>query len=143
VGGGVPKGDAFEKGFFVEPTVFTDVSPDSELAQEEVFGPVLAVIPFNTEDEAIAIANSTAYGLVAGLWTQNLSRAHRIAKCLEVGGVWINTYRTSAAQAPFGGVKSSGIGRERGLHALDEYLEIKNHMIDLSTDVRDPFTIRT
>lgn len=142
-GGGEPQGDLFARGYFVEPTVFTDVEPDSELAQEEVFGPVLAIIPFETEEQAIAIANGTAYGLVAGLWTQNLARAHRIARQLQVGGVWVNTYRTNAAQAPFGGVKASGSGRERGLHALDEYLEIKNLMIDLSNEARDPFAIRT
>ncbi|MBE0402250.1 aldehyde dehydrogenase [Halomonas citrativorans] len=142
-GGGEPQGDVYTRGYFVEPTVFTDVEPDSELAQEEVFGPVLAIIPFETEEQAIAIANGTAYGLVAGLWTQNLARAHRVARQLQVGGVWVNTYRTNAAQAPFGGVKASGSGRERGLHALDEYLEIKNLMIDLSNEARDPFAIRT
>ncbi len=142
-GGGEPQGDLYTRGYFVEPTVFTDVEPDSELAQEEVFGPVLAIIPFETEEQAIAIANGTAYGLVAGLWTQNLARAHRVARQLQVGGVWVNTYRTNAAQAPFGGVKASGSGRERGLHALDEYLEIKNLMIDLSNEARDPFAIRT
>lgn len=143
VGGGGPQGDVYARGYFVEPTVFSDVDPDSELAQEEVFGPVLAIIPFDTEEQAIAIANGTAYGLVAGLWTQNLARAHRVARQLQVGGVWVNTYRTNAAQAPFGGVKASGSGRERGLHALDEYLEIKNLMIDLSNEARDPFAIRT
>nr|WP_283101531.1 aldehyde dehydrogenase [Halomonas populi] len=143
VGGGVPQGEAFAQGCFVEPTVFVDVAPHSELAQEEIFGPVLAVIPFDDEAEAIEIANGTAYGLVAGLWTQNLSRVHRVAKRLKVGGIWVNTYRTSAAQAPFGGVKASGIGRERGLRALDEYLEVKNLMIDLSEEDRDPFAIRT
>ncbi|SJN09582.1 Aldehyde dehydrogenase [Halomonas citrativorans] len=142
-GGGVPQGDVYGRGYFVEPTVFSDVASDSELAQEEVFGPVLAIIPFETEEQAIAIANGTAYGLVAGLWTQNLARAHRVARQLQVGGVWVNTYRTNAAQAPFGGVKASGTGRERGLHALDEYLEIKNLMIDLSNEARDPFAIRT
>ncbi|CDG52985.1 aldehyde dehydrogenase [Vreelandella titanicae] len=142
-GGRVPQGDVYGRGYFVEPTVFSDVAPDSELAQEEVFGPVLAIIPFDTEEQAIAIANGTAYGLVAGLWTQNLARAHRVARQLQVGGVWVNTYRTNAAQAPFGGVKASGSGRERGMHALDEYLEIKNLMIDLSNEARDPFAIRT
>ena len=142
-GGRVPQGDLYDRGYFVEPTVFSDVAPDSELAQEEVFGPVLAIIPFDTEEQAIAIANGTAYGLVAGLWTQNLARAHRVARQLRVGGVWVNTYRTNAAQAPFGGVKASGSGRERGMHALDEYLEIKNLMIDLSNEARDPFAIRT
>lgn len=83
------------------------------------------------------------FGLVAGLWRQNLARTHRVARQLQVGRVWVNTYRTNAAQAPFCGVKASGSGRERGLHALDEYLEIKNLMIDLSNEARDPFVIRT
>lgn len=143
VGGKAPTGEGLENGFFVEPTVFADVAPDAELAQQEVFGPVLAIIPFETEEEAIRIANGTAYGLVAGMWTRDLSRAHRVAGQLRVGSVWVNTYRTSAAQAPFGGVKASGFGRERSHHALAEYLEVKNVMIDLAEEARDPFAIRT
>lgn len=143
VGGKAPDNGALQHGFFIEPTVFTEVASDSELAQEEVFGPVLAIIPFETEEEAVAIANGTAYGLVAGVWTRDLARAHRIAAQLEVGSVWVNTYRTTAAQAPFGGVKASGFGRERSYHALAEYLEIKNVMIDLAGEARDPFAIST
>jgi aldehyde dehydrogenase (NAD+) len=129
-------------GLFIAPTVFTDVTPDSDLAQQEVFGPALAVIPFDTDDEAVEIANSTEFGLASGIWTQNLSRAHSVAKLLRAGTVWINTYRTSAAQAPFGGVGHSGYGRERGIEALLEFTRFKNVMIDLSNDVRDPFTAR-
>ncbi|GAA5174674.1 MULTISPECIES: aldehyde dehydrogenase [Halomonadaceae] len=143
VGGRAPDSAALQAGCFVEPTVFTGVAPDSELAREEVFGPVLAIIPFDSEDEAVAIANGTDYGLVAGVWTRDLARAHRVVGRLRVGSVWINTYRASAAQAPFGGVKASGFGRERSHHALNEYLDIKNVMIDLGDEVRDPFALRT
>ncbi len=129
-------------GLFVAPTVFTDVKPDSDLAQQEVFGPALAVIPFDSDDEAVEIANSTEFGLASGIWTQNLSRAHSVAKLLRAGTVWVNTYRTSAAQAPFGGVGHSGYGRERGIEALLEFTRFKNVMIDLSNDIRDPFTAR-
>jgi aldehyde dehydrogenase (NAD+) len=100
------------------------------------------VIPFDSDEEAVAIANSTEFGLASGLWTQSLSRAHTIAKQLRAGTVWVNTYRTSAAQAPFGGVGHSGYGRERGIEALLEFTRYKNVMIDLSDDVRDPFTAR-
>lgn len=139
-GGGTPSDT---RGYFVEPTVFADVPLESELAREEVFGPVLAVIRFRTEQEAVEIANSTDFGLAAGIWTRDLSRAHRVARELICGTVWVNTYRQSAAQAPFGGVKKSGYGRERGIEAIEEYLRTKNVLIDLSDEVRDPFQIRT
>lgn len=132
-----------EAGLFVEPTVLAEVHNDMPIAQQEVFGPVLAVIPFDEEDEAVSIANDTEFGLAAGIWTENLTRAHRVAKQLDCGTVWVNTYRSSAAQAPFGGVKHSGYGRERGVEAVDEYLRVKNTMIELSTAPRDPFTLRT
>jgi aldehyde dehydrogenase (NAD+) len=130
-------------GLFVQPTVIARARNDMEIAQEEVFGPVVVVIPFESEDEAIAIANDSPFGLAAGVWTQNLARAHRVAAQLQVGQVWINTYRVQAAQAPFGGTKRSGYGRERGIEAIDEYLRIKNTMIDLSDEQRDPFAIKT
>lgn len=141
-GGGAPEDDILAGGAFVEPTIFTKVAPDSRLAQEEVFGPVLAVTTFSSDEEAVAIANGTDFGLASGLWTQNVQRAHRVARDLIAGTVWINTYRYSAAQAPFGGVKQSGYGRERGLEALDEYLRTKNVLMDLSDDIRDPFAIK-
>lgn len=141
-GGGAPEDDTLAGGAFVEPTIFTKVAPDSRLAQEEVFGPVLAVTTFSSDEEAVDIANGTDFGLASGLWTQNVQRAHRVAKDLIAGTVWINTYRYSAAQAPFGGVKQSGYGRERGLEALDEYLRTKNVLMDLSDDIRDPFAIK-
>lgn len=142
LGGAKPDDENLPGGSYVQPTIFTDVAPDSRLAQEEVFGPVLAVTRFSTEEEAVAIANSTEFGLASGIWTSDLSRAHRVARDLIAGTVWVNTYRYSAAQAPFGGVKRSGYGRERGLEALDEYLRTKNVLIDLSNSVRDPFAIK-
>ncbi|SDS63561.1 aldehyde dehydrogenase family protein [Microlunatus soli] len=141
-GGGVPDDPALAAGCFVQPTVFGDVDPHAELAQQEVFGPVLASHRFADEDEAVAIANATEFGLASGIWTTSLSRAHRVARELAAGTVWVNTYRYSAAQAPFGGVKKSGYGRERGVEAIEEYLQTKNVLIDLSDEVRDPFSIK-
>jgi aldehyde dehydrogenase (NAD+) len=140
-GGKAP--DGHPDSWFVEPTIFGDVDRGTRLAQNEVFGPVLAVMRFSEDEEAVALANDTTYGLAAGLWTESITRAHRVARELDTGTVWINTYRTSAAQAPFGGVKRSGYGRERGVEGLMEYLRVKNTMIDLSTDVRDPFILGT
>lgn len=141
VTGGSPQGSL--AGWFVPPTVFADVEPEMRLAQEEIFGPVLAVMPFSDEDDAVRIGNSTNYGLAAGVWTQNLSRAHRVGKRLIAGTIWVNTYRASAAQAPFGGMKHSGYGRERGTDALLAYTKTKNTMIDLSGSNRDPFRLAT
>ena len=142
-GGGAARGPGLEHGFFVEPTVFADVRNEMEIAQEEVFGPVLAVIPFEDEEEAIRLANATRYGLAAGVWTENLSRALRVTRALRAGQVWVNTYRSLAVQTPFGGFKESGFGREKGEQALDEYLASKNVMIDFSNVQRDPFAMRT
>ncbi|SMG49840.1 aldehyde dehydrogenase family protein [Paraburkholderia susongensis] len=119
-------GSAVETGYFVTPTLFGPVPTDHELAQDEVFGPVLAVIPFEDEAEAVAIANGTAYGLVAGLWTENGARQMRVAKKLRVGQVFINNYGAGGGiELPFGGVKRSGHGREKGLEALKEYTVAK------------------
>jgi acyl-CoA reductase-like NAD-dependent aldehyde dehydrogenase len=142
-GGGAARGPGLESGFFIEPTVFADVRNDMEIAQEEVFGPVLAVIPFEDEEEAIRIANDTRYGLAAGVWTESLPRALRVTRALQAGQVWVNTYRSLAVQTPFGGFKESGFGREKGEQALGEYLVSKNVMIDFSGQQRDPFAMRT
>ncbi len=119
-------------GFFVEPTVYGRVRNDCRLAREEIFGPVAALIPFQGEEEAIAIANDTAFGLAAGVWTESVRRAHRIAARVRAGTVWINNYRQIAYGIPFGGFKQSGIGRELGPEALHEYTELKSVWIDTS-----------
>lgn len=142
-GGGGAQGPELGDGLFIAPTVFADVDPGSRLAQEEVFGPVLAIIPFDDEAQAIQIANGTEFGLAAGVWTNDLGRSHRMTDALEAGVVWVNTYRASGAQAPFGGTKQSGYGRERGEEALHDYTYVKNVMVDTSSEVRDPFAIRT
>lgn len=141
-GGAEPAARAVEGGYFVQPTVFADVDPASPLAQQEVFGPVLATHRFSSEQEAIEIANCTDFGLASGIWSRDVTRVHRVARELVAGTVWVNTYRYSAAQAPFGGVKKSGHGRERGIEAIDEYLRTKNVLIDLSDEIRDPFAIK-
>ncbi|MBM9593872.1 aldehyde dehydrogenase [Roseitranquillus sediminis] len=141
-GGKAAKGEHLGHGFFIEPTIFTDVKNSMTLAQEEVFGPVLSIIPFDTEEEAIGIANDTKYGLASGVWTTNLSRAMRMVRAIHAGTVWVNTYRAASVMAPFGGYKDSGYGKERGLVALEEFLHTKNVMIDYSDEERDPFAIK-
>lgn len=121
-----------EKGYWLEPTIFDHVKPDACIAQEEIFGPVLAAVTFRDEEEAIAIANGTIYGLAAGIWTNNVKRAHRVARRLEAGTVWVNTYHPLDAASPFGGYKQSGYGRELGAYALDLYTQIKSVWVDLS-----------
>jgi (Z)-2-((N-methylformamido)methylene)-5-hydroxybutyrolactone dehydrogenase len=128
-------------GLFYRPTVLTDVRPDMEVAREEIFGPVLSVLTFDTEEEAVAIANSTRYGLGAGVWTDDLRRAHRVAHDLRAGNVWVNAYRVVAPNVPFGGTGASGWGRESGLDAVREYTETKAVWIELSGATRDPFTL--
>lgn len=129
-------------GLFVAPTVFSNVDPKSDLAQKEVFGPVLAIIPFDTDEEALEIANCTNFGLAAGIWTSSLRRGHRFARQVNSGYVWVNTYRSTSAMAPFGGFGQSGYGKERGTEAVLEYTRLKNVMMDLSEEVRDPFTLK-
>ena len=130
-------------GYFVQPTIFDNVQNSMCIARDEVFGPVLSVIGFDTEEEALAIANDTSYGLAAGVWTQSLPRALRMTRELQAGQIWVNTYRQLAVQAPFGGFKDSGYGREKGEAALGEYLASKNVMIDFSGEASDPFTVKT
>ncbi len=119
------------RGFFLEPTLFDRVSPDMRIAREEVFGPVTTVTTFENEDEALAIANGLGYGLCAGVYTRDISRALRLAQRLEAGSVWINGWFLGGVQAPTGGIKDSGIGRERGLPGIRNYLQIKNVAIRL------------
>ncbi|MBL7479673.1 aldehyde dehydrogenase family protein [Legionella bononiensis] len=130
-GGKRPAGSEFSKGNFLEPTIFDDVKPTMRIAREEIFGPVLSVIPFDTEDEAIQIANDTEYGLAAAVWTKNITRAHRVTSQLRVGILWVNTYHPTFNEMPWGGYKQSGSGRELGLYGIEGYLEIKQVNINL------------
>jgi len=129
-------------GWFVEPTIFTGVRPEMRIAQEEVFGPVLSIIPFDTEDEAVRIANGTIYGLAAGVWTTSIRRALTMSERLEAGTVWVNTYRAVSYMSPFGGYKRSGIGRESGIEAIREYLQTKSVWIDIAGNAPNPFVMR-
>ena len=129
-------------GWFVEPTIFTGVNPSMRIAQEEVFGPVLSIIPFDDEDEAVAIANDTLFGLAAGVWTTSIKRALTMSQRLEAGTVWVNTYRAVSYMSPFGGYKRSGLGRESGLSAIRQYLQEKSVWIDTNDEVPNPFVMR-
>lgn len=119
-------------GFYIEPTIFDCADASSTLIREEIFGPVLAAQRFHTEDEAIALANDSSYGLGAGLWTANLGRAHRLSRRLRAGLVWVNCYADGDITVPFGGVKQSGFGRDKSLHALDKYSDLKTTWIDIT-----------
>jgi aldehyde dehydrogenase (NAD+) len=119
------------KGFFVQPTVFTDVTPQMKIANEEIFGPVLAAIRFKDEDEAAEIANGTVYGLVSAVWTRDIKLAHRMAARIKAGSVWINTYNGFDSASPFGGYKQSGFGRDLGAHALEQYTNVKSVWVGL------------
>jgi acyl-CoA reductase-like NAD-dependent aldehyde dehydrogenase len=134
--------DAFPDGLFYRPTVLDGVGNDATIAQDEVFGPVLTVIPFETEDEAVALANDTRFGLAAGVWTRDVKRAHRVARRLQAGTVWLNTYRAITFNSPFGGYKESGFGRVNGAEAIDGFLQTKSVWVELSDDVQDPFVMK-
>ena len=129
-------------GWFVEPTIFTNVTNDMRIAREEVFGPVLSVIRFKDEDEAVEIANDTPYGLAAGLWTESIRRAISVSDRLQAGTIWVNTYRAISYLAPFGGYKRSGLGRESGIEGIREYLQVKSVMINNSPEMPNPFAMR-
>ena len=120
------------KGYFMQPTVFADVTPEMTIAREEIFGPVLAAIEFVDVDEAIARANDSVYGLAAGIWTRDIKKAHYVASKLQAGTVWVNTYNVYDTAAPFGGYKQSGFGREMGMHALEYYTQTKTVWVDLA-----------
>ena len=130
-GGKRPEGKDFAKGWFLEPTIFDDVKPNMRIAREEIFGPVLSVIPFEDEQEAIKLANDTEYGLAAAVWTQNVTKAMRVIRELRAGITWVNTYHPTFNELPWGGYKQSGHGRELGFHGIEEYLETKQVNINL------------
>ena len=129
-------------GWFVEPTIYTGVKNTMRIAQEEVFGPVLSVIPFKDEEDAITIGNDVVYGLAAGIWTESMRRALHVSQRLQAGTVWVNLYRAFSYMAPFGGYKQSGLGREGGQEAIREYLQTKTTWISTSGTVPNPFVMR-
>jgi acyl-CoA reductase-like NAD-dependent aldehyde dehydrogenase len=142
LGGGRADRPECEDGWFVEPTIFTGVENSMRIAQEEVFGPVLAVIPFEDEDDAVRIANDSRFGLGAGVWTGDIARAFRMSERIQSGTVWVNSYRAVSFMAPFGGVKDSGLGRENGAEAIEAYLESKTVWINTGAPSGNPFVLR-
>jgi aminomuconate-semialdehyde/2-hydroxymuconate-6-semialdehyde dehydrogenase len=131
-GGGVPKmADEFKDGHWVQPTIWTGLPETATVIREEIFGPCCHIAPFDTEEEAIELANNTTYGLATSVWTENLGRAHRMAEAIEVGLCWINSWFLRDLRTPFGGAKGSGIGREGGVHSLEFYTELRNVCVKL------------
>lgn len=137
-GGGRPDDPALAGGCFVEPTVFADCTDDMAIVNEEIFGPVMTVLSFDTDDEVVDRANDTPYGLAAGIFTRDISRAHRVAARLQAGTLWINTYNITPIEMPFGGYKQSGLGRENSLAAIDHYTQIKSVYVETG-DVEAPY----
>ena len=143
LGGGPYLGAGAHGGRFVAPTIFTGVHNQMRIAREEVFGPVLAIIPFETEEQAFEIANDTPYGLAAGVWTSDIGRALRASERLQAGTIWVNTYRTGGPSTPFGGYKRSGLGREGGTEALKEWVNTKTVWLCGKPDTQHPFVMRS
>ncbi|HVZ42867.1 MAG TPA: aldehyde dehydrogenase [Ramlibacter sp.] len=130
-------------GFFFAPTILGVEGRDNYISHNEVFGPVLGLTPFDDEDEVVALANGTRFGLAAGVWTRDLARAHRMARRLQAGTVWINMYRALAFNSPFGGYKESGLGRQNGIESIRQYLQTKSVWCELSEEIQDPFVLKT
>src|SRR5699024_6899342 len=124
-GGKRIKDPELTNGYFITPTIFKTVSNSMRIAQEEVFGPVVSIITFDAEEEAVKIANDSKYGLAAGVWSENIHRCNRLAKQLQVGQVYLNDYQAIGVEAPFGGYKQSGYGREKGLESIHDYTQLK------------------
>ncbi len=141
-GGGRPSIPGFPDGYFFEPTIVHQAGKDNFLMRNEVFGPVLAVTPFKDEAEVLALANDTEFGLAAGVWTRDVRRAHTMARALEAGTVWVNTYRALTFNSPFGGYKASGIGRQNGIEAVYQYLQTKSVWCELGDEIQDPFVMK-
>jgi acyl-CoA reductase-like NAD-dependent aldehyde dehydrogenase len=141
-GGARPTLAEFPDGYFYQPTVVHQLTKDNFLMRNEVFGPVLAVTPFKDETEVLALANDTEFGLAAGVWTRDVRRAHKMARALESGTVWLNTYRALTFNSPFGGYKASGIGRQNGIEAVYQYLQTKSVWCELGDEVQDPFIMK-
>jgi acyl-CoA reductase-like NAD-dependent aldehyde dehydrogenase len=142
LGGERGSGPECGSGWFVQPTIFGDVQNRMRIAQEEVFGPVLSILRFQDEAEAIATANDVRFGLAAAVWTRDIARALRMSERLHAGTVWVNTYRAVSFMAPFGGYKDSGLGRENGADAIRQYLQVKTVWINSGAPAGNPFVIR-
>ena len=138
-GGTTPTEPALARGYYVRPTVFVDVQPDMTIAREEIFGPVVSIMAFDTPEDAVRLANDTRFGLTAGVWTRDVKLAHRMARAIRAGTIWVNMFNVVTSEAPFGGFKESGWGRENGPHAIDAFTEVKHVYINLAERSTDWF----
>ena len=130
--------DGLSRGYFVEPTIFADCTDDIAIVTDEIFGPVMSVLKFSTEDEVVRRANATPFGLAAGVFTRDLARAHRVVAALQAGVCWVNNYNITPVEIPFGGMKQSGIGRENGLVTIGHYTQLKSVYVEMG-DVICPY----